>query len=75
MTHGVSHLHKCDDIAVVHEGEIVDHGPYNELVVSSKTLRELIHSTATSDSDQYSRRVSDTGTWYQLCSKFFEPEI
>lgn len=61
MTHGVSYLNKCDDIIVVSQGEIVDQGPYNDLIIKSKILRDFVHSVVTSDTDQYQRRASDFG--------------
>ncbi|CAF0741409.1 unnamed protein product [Adineta ricciae] len=60
VTHGVSHLHKCDSIMVINDGEIADQGSYNELIRRSKTLRDFIHSTAISDSDEFVRRASET---------------
>ncbi|CAF3925067.1 unnamed protein product [Rotaria sp. Silwood2] len=32
VTHGIAHLHKCNEIVVVSRGEIIDHGPYDELM-------------------------------------------
>ncbi len=61
VTHGVSHLNKCDDIIVVSQGEIVDHGAYDELMIRSKILQDFVHSIATSDTEQYPRRESDIG--------------
>ncbi len=61
VTHGVSHLNKCDNIIVLSQGEIVDQGSYNDLMIRSKILRDFVHSTATSDTKQYSRRASDIG--------------
>ena len=58
VTHGVSHLYKCDEIVVVLQGEIVDHGPYNELMNKSKILRDLVYSFATEQSE---RKTSDAG--------------
>ncbi|CAF0918354.1 unnamed protein product [Adineta ricciae] len=57
VTHGVSHLHKCDAIAVVSRGEIIDQGSYNELMNKSKTLRELVQTIAT---ERQESRTSDT---------------
>jgi ABC-type multidrug transport system fused ATPase/permease subunit len=61
VTHGVSHLHKCDDIIVVSQGNIVDHGSYNDLMNRSKILREFVHSIAVSDKEQYQRQTSTFG--------------
>lgn len=65
VTHGVSHLHKCDEIVVVHDGEMVDQGSYQALLTRSKVLREFIHSTTTTttttDMGHESRRASDAG--------------
>jgi len=72
VTHGVSHLHKCDDIMVVSQGEIVDHGSYNDLMIRSKILRDFVHSIATSDSEQYQRRASVPATPSELISSPFE---
>ncbi|CAF0998002.1 unnamed protein product [Rotaria magnacalcarata] len=57
VTHGVSYLHKCDKIVVVASGEIIDHGSYDELMKKSKTLRDLVYSIATKETEQKS---SDT---------------
>jgi len=61
VTHGVSHLNKCDEIIVVSQGEIVDHGSYNDLMIGSKILRDFVHSIATSNTEQYSRHASEIG--------------
>jgi ABC-type methionine transport system ATPase subunit len=61
VTHGISHLHKCDDIFVVSQGEIVDQGPYKDLMNRSKILRELVHSITTSNKEQYQRQMSSQG--------------
>ncbi len=61
VTHGVSHLSKCDDIIVVSQGEIVDHGSYDILMIRSKILRDFVHSVATSNTEQDQRRPSDIG--------------
>ncbi|UJR14426.1 hypothetical protein I4U23_001423 [Adineta vaga] len=60
VTHSISHLHKCNDIIVVCNGEIADQGSYHDLIQQSKTLRDFIQSTATSDSEQYARQTSNT---------------
>jgi ABC-type transport system involved in cytochrome bd biosynthesis fused ATPase/permease subunit len=59
VTHGVSHLSKCDDIIVVSQGEIVDHGSYADLIIRSKILRDFVHSATTSDTEQHSHHASD----------------
>jgi ABC-type methionine transport system ATPase subunit len=56
-------LHKCNDIIVVSQGEIVDHGLYNDLMIRSKILRDFVHSVGTSDTEQYQRRTSDSGKY------------
>lgn len=61
MTHGVSYLDLCDDIIVVYQGEIVDKGSYNKLIMKSKIFRDIVHSVATSDTEQYQRRANDFG--------------
>jgi ABC-type transport system involved in cytochrome bd biosynthesis fused ATPase/permease subunit len=61
VTHGVSHLNKCDEIIVVSQGEIVDHGSYNDLMIGSKILRDFVHSIATSNTEQSSRHASEIG--------------
>ncbi|CAF3899223.1 unnamed protein product [Adineta steineri] len=53
VTHGVSHLHKCDDIIVISQGEIIDHGLYSDLIKRSNILREFIHSSNLSNKDQH----------------------
>ncbi|UJR25517.1 hypothetical protein I4U23_006863 [Adineta vaga] len=47
VTHGVSHLHKFNEIIVVSRGEFIDQGHYNELMNKSKILRELVQSIVT----------------------------
>ena len=59
----MSHLHKCDAIAVVSQGEIVDQGVYNDLMQSSKILRELVYSMNTANSEPSLRRASDAGAY------------
>ncbi|CAF1436131.1 unnamed protein product [Rotaria sordida] len=59
VTHGVSHLHKCDDIIIISQGEIVDHGLYNDLIQRSKILREFVHSVALSEKEQYQHEIND----------------
>ncbi|CAF4075111.1 unnamed protein product, partial [Rotaria sordida] len=59
VTHGVSHLHKCNDIIVVSEGEIVDQGSYLDLMIRSTILRDFVYSVATSNTEYYQRRTSD----------------
>ncbi len=61
VTHGVSHLNKCDEIIVVSQGEIVDHGSYNELMIKSKILQDFVHSIASSNTEQSSRHTSEIG--------------
>lgn len=61
VTHGVSHLDKCDDILVVSQGEIVDQGSYSDLMLRSKILQDFVHSIATSETEHESRRTSDIG--------------
>ncbi|CAF1308417.1 unnamed protein product, partial [Adineta steineri] len=60
VTHGVSHLNKCNNIIVVSHGEIVDYGLYNDLMIRSKILQDFVHSVVTSDTEQYSRQTSTT---------------
>jgi ABC-type methionine transport system ATPase subunit len=60
VTHGVSHLYKCNEIVVVSRGEITDHGTYNELMNKSKILRDLVHSIVTSEAE---RKSSDAGIY------------
>ena len=61
VTHGVSHLNKCDDIMVVSQGEIIDHGAYTDLILRSKILQDFVHSTTTTDTEQYSSQMSEFG--------------
>jgi ABC-type methionine transport system ATPase subunit len=58
VTHGVSHLNKCDNIIVLSQGEIVDQGSYNDLMTQSKILQNFVHSTATSSTEQHPHRTS-----------------
>ncbi|CAF0750239.1 unnamed protein product [Rotaria sp. Silwood1] len=57
VTHGVSHLHKCNEIVVVSRGEIIDHGPYAELMNNSKILRDLVSAIIMEATE---RKLSDT---------------
>ena len=51
---------------VVSHGEIVDNGPYNDLMDKSKILRDLVHSIA---SEQMARQSSETtGIVDSLCN-------
>ncbi|CAF3495114.1 unnamed protein product, partial [Rotaria sp. Silwood1] len=59
VTHGVSHLNKCDDIMVVSQGEIVDHGSYHDLMIRSTILQDFVHSVATSRTEHYQHQTSD----------------
>ncbi len=43
---------------VVSRGEIIDYGPYNELMNKSKILRDLVYSI---ESEQTARKFSDAG--------------
>jgi ABC-type multidrug transport system fused ATPase/permease subunit len=61
VTHGVSHLNKCDEIIVVSQGEIVDHGSYNDLMIRSKILQDFVHSIATSNTEQSSHYTNEIG--------------
>ena len=61
VTHGISHLNKCDDIMVVSQGEIVDRGSYNDLMIGSKILQDFVHSIATTDTEQNQHRASEIG--------------
>lgn len=61
VTHGVSHLNKCDDILVVSQGEIVDQGSYSDLMIRSKILRDFVHSIAISEAEHEPHRNSDIG--------------
>ena len=49
MTHGVSHLSRCDQILVLDHGSIVDEGSYDVLIDRSVLLKELVRSTTESD--------------------------
>jgi ABC-type methionine transport system ATPase subunit len=61
VTHGVSHLSKCDGIIIVSHGEIVDQGSYNDLMIRSNILQDFVRSVATSSTDQYQRQASSYG--------------
>ena len=64
MTHGISHLHKCEKIIVVSRGEIVDEGSFDDLINRSKILREFAQSTTTSSDskEEYQRQRSSVPT-------------
>ncbi|CAF1344492.1 unnamed protein product [Adineta ricciae] len=51
VTHGVSHLHKCDQIVVISQGEIVDHGEYADLIGRSQILRDFVQSGKREEED------------------------
>ncbi|CAF4884216.1 unnamed protein product, partial [Rotaria sp. Silwood1] len=59
VTHGVSHLQKCNDIMIVSEGEIVDHGSFNDLMLRSKILQDFLHSIDTSNAERSQHRGND----------------
>ncbi|CAM4943622.1 unnamed protein product [Rotaria socialis] len=59
VTHGISHLSKCDDIIVVSQGEIIDHGSYNDLMIRSSILQDFVNSVPTSHDEGYQRQTSD----------------
>lgn len=61
VTHGISHLSKCDHIFVVSQGEIIDQGSYSGLMIRSKTLQDFVHSVATSHTEEYQRQRSSVG--------------
>ncbi|CAF3905522.1 unnamed protein product [Rotaria sp. Silwood1] len=61
VTHGVSHLQKCNDIMIVSEGEIVDHGSFNDLMLRSKILQDFLHSIDTSNAERSQHRGNDLG--------------
>ncbi|CAF1143852.1 unnamed protein product [Adineta ricciae] len=65
VTHGVTHLYKCDNIVVISHGKIVDQGLYNDLIERSEILREFVHSGKEQDEHEthdVERRVSIEGT-------------
>ncbi|CAF3642109.1 unnamed protein product [Adineta steineri] len=62
VTHGVSHLYKCNEIFVISQGEIIDHGSYNDLMHRDNILQEFLHSVDTSDSSRYIRSKSDASS-------------
>ncbi len=51
-------MHKCDGIVVVSHGEVIDYGPYDELMNKSKILRDLVRSIET---EETTRKFSDEG--------------
>ncbi|CAF3222819.1 unnamed protein product, partial [Rotaria sp. Silwood2] len=59
VTHGLSHLNKCNDIIVVSQGEIIDHGTYNDLMIRSIILQDFVHSIALSRTQHYQHQTSD----------------
>ncbi|CAF1296123.1 unnamed protein product [Rotaria sp. Silwood1] len=63
VTHGVSHLQKCNDIMIVSEGEIVDHGSFNDLMLRSKILQDFLHSIDTSNAERSQHRGNDLAKW------------
>jgi len=55
----------------VSQGEIVDQGSYDDLMIRSKILRDFVHSVATSDTEQYPRHASDIGKYQEYISNKF----
>ena len=44
VTHGLTHLPDCDRIIVMHEGQIIESGTYDELMVKDGKLKEMSKS-------------------------------
>jgi hypothetical protein len=45
---------------VISQGEIVDHGSYNDLMIRSNILRDFVHSVVNSDTDQGQKSLPTT---------------
>lgn len=63
MTHGVSHLSQCDDIIVVSQCRIVDRGPYKDLIIKSKILKDFVRSVGNAGKEQFQRQASGLGKY------------
>ncbi|UJR17989.1 hypothetical protein I4U23_004890 [Adineta vaga] len=59
VTHGVSHLHKCDNILILSHGEIIDYGLYNDLIRRSQILREFVHSGKELHEHEHEHEIND----------------
>ena len=46
---------------VVSQGEIIDHGGYTDLIMRSKILRDFVHSTTTTDTEQHPFQMNEFG--------------
>ena len=44
VTHGLTHLPDCDRVIVMHEGQIIESGTYDELMVKDGKLKEIMKS-------------------------------
>ena len=44
VTHGLTHLPDCDRVIVMHEGQIIESGTYDELMVKDGKLKEMSKS-------------------------------
>ena len=44
VTHGLTYLPDCDRIIVMHEGQIMESGTYDELMVKDGKLKEIMKS-------------------------------
>lgn len=48
---------------VVSQGEIIDHGGYTDLIMRSKILRDFVHSTTATDTEQVSSPMNEFGNF------------
>ena len=51
VTHGLTHLPDCDRVIVMHEGQIVESGTYDELMVNDGKLKEIMKSQENASSE------------------------
>ena len=51
VTHGLTHLPDCDRIIVMHEGQIIESGTYDELMVKDGKLKEIMKSQENASSE------------------------
>ena len=51
VTHGLTHLPDCDKIIVMHDGQIIESGTYNELIMLDGKLAEMVKSQESSSSE------------------------